>query len=72
MTTKCAAPHCDCPATTNSAFCLPHAIEAGGAMYLVSTLPRNLLPDIYYPDPVTPPAGLHERLMAKVKAGVQS
>jgi hypothetical protein len=65
---KCAADHCNSHATKGSAFCLSHAIEAGGGFFLASALRGNLMPDMYYPA-IEPPAHVHEGLMAKIKEG---
>lgn len=67
----CTAPHCNGTATKNSDYCLSHAIEVHGAFALIAALEGDLMPDMYYPI-VERPMHVHERLMAKVKQGVQS
>lgn len=65
---KCAAPGCPGTRTKDSAFCLAHAIEAGGWFYLANTLQTDLDPEsIERPEPVTPPPSVWEGIAAKIQ-----
>lgn len=60
MLDKCAAPGCKSPHTKGSAFCLSHAIEAGGGFFLATMTG-------VWAGTKTPPAEVWAGIDAKIK-----
>lgn len=63
---KCIVEGCESSHTKDSRFCLTHALEASGGLFLARAMETGTMFDVSRPAPAETPQGLHDRIMARV------